>query len=165
MSFSPCYPSSGAAIPRPSWSSSGRETTGKSSPRRARDAGLAEAVFIPGWLTDEELTALYRASYAFAMPSRQEGFGLAYLEAMNHGLACVGCSDQGSEEVIVDGETGLLVADPSDAEALLAPLDTLLSDPDLASGMGERGFERLHRNFLPARYRDELGDLLEPLLR
>ncbi|MCH7562944.1 MAG: glycosyltransferase family 4 protein [Gemmatimonadetes bacterium] len=99
--------------------------------------GVASSVFLPGFVPGKTLIHLYRHCYAFVMPSRQEGFGLAYLEAMNFGKPCVGCFDQGAEDVIVHGETGLLVVDPSDTED--------------AREFGSKGFDRLHAHFTPAR--------------
>ena len=59
----------------------------------------------------------------------QGGFGLVYLEAMNYAKPCVGCFGDGGEDVIVDGETGLLVHDPNDAQELQQVLIELLEDP------------------------------------
>jgi phosphatidylinositol alpha-1,6-mannosyltransferase len=113
----------------------------------ARDRGVGSAVFVPGAVAQEALQQLYEICYAFTMPSRQEGFGLVYLEAMNAAKPCLGCRDGGAEEVIVDGETGLLIGNPIVKEELLAALRTLLRDRVAATEMGKRGFERLHANF------------------
>jgi len=53
----------------------------------ARLSPSASRIFLTGRVSDEALEALYRRAYAFAMPSRQEGFGLTYLEAMNQARA------------------------------------------------------------------------------
>ncbi len=50
------------------------------------------------------LEQLYSQCYAFVVPSKQEGFGLVHLEAMNFGKPCVGCFDDGAADVNVDGE-------------------------------------------------------------
>ena len=84
------------------------------------------------------------------MPSKQEGFGLVYLEAMNFGKPCVGCFDDGAEDVIVHEQTGLLVRDPNDAQELLGVLRRLLSEPERARQMGSQGFARLHERFTAA---------------
>ncbi len=113
----------------------------------ARGLGVASSVFLPGWLPVVELRRLYESCYAFVMPSRQEGFGLVYLEAMNAGKPCVGCWDDGAEDVIVPGETGLLVRHPSEPAQLISALRTLLDDPYAARTMGAKGFKRLHALF------------------
>lgn len=114
--------------------------------------GVAHAMFLPGFVPTETLQGLYRHCYAFVMPSRQEGFGLAYLEAMNYAKPCVGCFDQGAEDVIVHGETGYLVHDPDDGRELLGILRTLLRDSHTASLLGKRGFERLRQHFTANHY-------------
>ncbi len=132
--------------------------------RTAAQLGVASAVFLPGHVPVPELARLYRRAYAFVMPSLQEGFGLAYLEAMNYGKACLGCRDQGAEEVISEGETGVLVSDPWNPEELTAALDGLLDAPESARRMGEAGFRRLHAHFTAEHFRSRLRGVLEPLL-
>lgn len=109
--------------------------------------GLHDDVAFTGRVDDATLNALYRNCYAFVMPSTQEGFGLVYLEAMNYGKACLGCRDQGTEDVIVDGETGVLLDGRTDLPALRDALLRLLDDPRHVAEMGRRGFERLHATF------------------
>ena len=98
------------------------------------------------------------------MPSRQEGFGLVYLEAMNFGKPCLGCRDDGAEDVIVHEETGLLVNDPKDAKELAAALRRLLSDFEEAREMGRRGFERLHQRFTAAHFQQRLREQFAKIL-
>jgi len=96
------------------------------------------------------------------MPSRGEGFGLVYLEAMRAGIPCVAARGGAAEEVVVDGETGLLI-DPASPEELAAALARLLADPGLRARMGEAGQRRWRRNFSAARYRARLAPLLDRL--
>ena len=108
--------------------------------RLACRRGLGHAVFVPGYLEPKTLGGLYRRCYAFTMPSRQEGFGLVYLEAMNFAKPCLGCWDDGAEDVIVHGQTGYLVRDPFNRGELAAALSELLSDPVKAKEMGPPRF-------------------------
>ena len=132
--------------------------------RAALSKGVAGAVFVAGRVPVETLRRLYARCYAFVMPSRQEGFGLVYLEAMNYAKACVGCYEQGAEEVILDGRTGALVRDPSDAGELFEVLRRLLGDPARTRELGLNGFRRLHADFTAERYqqrvREQIGALL-----
>lgn len=70
--------------------------------------GVGFAVDFTGPLSDEALRAEYAACDFFALPSRKEGFGLVYLEAMTYGKPCLGARAGGTPEVITD-ETGQLV--------------------------------------------------------
>jgi teichuronic acid biosynthesis glycosyltransferase TuaC len=74
----------------------------------------------------------------FVMPSWDEGFGVVYLEAMAHGKPVIACRGQGIQDVIVGGETGLLVK-PKDLESLKEAMMRLLTDRRLAKDMGRKG--------------------------
>ncbi|MBN8280622.1 MAG: glycosyltransferase family 4 protein [Gammaproteobacteria bacterium] len=118
-----------------------------------RELGVGDRVFMPGQVTVPLLEALFRQCAAFVMPSTQEGFGLVYLEAMNAARPCIGCLDQGTEDVVQNGVTGLLVRDPADGPELAAVVSRLLDDPAAARAMGQRGFERLHELFTAEKFR------------
>ena len=112
--------------------------------RLARDLGVAEAVFLPGragdvadWLARAEL---------FVHPARWEGFGLVLLEAMLVGRPVVASAVSAVPEIVVDGDTGLLVP-PDDPAALARALARLLDDRDLAARYGDAGRERARREF------------------
>lgn len=122
----------------------------------AQRHGVASSVILPGFVSMETLRDLYHHCYAYVMPSTQEGFGLAYLEAMNYAKPCVGCYDQGAEDVIVHGVTGFLLGDPSNFLGLLGILRQLLHHPKLARRLGEAGFKRLQDNFTSHHYRQRL---------
>ncbi|MCW8139677.1 MAG: glycosyltransferase family 4 protein [Planctomycetota bacterium] len=112
---------------------------------RAQALGLQGAVRFAGRVPEEDLPALYDACAFFAMPSLGEGFGLVFLEAMRAGKACIG-GPGGPEEVVLDGETGLIV-DPRQPEALLGALRRLLGDPAGAARMGAAGLARWRERF------------------
>jgi len=101
--------------------------------------------FLTG-LSYEELAACYGACEIFALPSSGEGFGLVYLEAMFHGKPVIGGAHGGAPEVIQDGVTGYLVPH-GDAGQLATSIETLLADASLAQKMGERGRQRVEREF------------------
>ena len=97
-------------------------------------------------LSFAELAACYDACEMFALPSRGEGFGLVYLEAMAHSKPVIGGAHGGAPEVIEDGVTGYLVPH-GDAAQLATSIETLLSDPAMAQKMGGRGRQRVEREF------------------
>ena len=101
--------------------------------------------FLTG-LSYSELAACYSSCEIFALPSRGEGFGLVYLEAMARGKPVIGGAHGGAPEVIEDGVTGYLVQ-YGDTVQLATSIETLLMDPALASEMGARGRKRVERDF------------------
>jgi glycosyltransferase involved in cell wall biosynthesis len=98
----------------------------------------------------EDVARLLAAADVFAMPSREEPFGLVFLEAMAMKLPVVALDSGGTPEVVRHGETGLL-SEPGDADGLADNLATLLGDPDLRRHMGERGRCDVEQSFTLAR--------------
>ncbi len=101
--------------------------------------GVSERVRFPAWMEESELEGLYRLAACFALPSFEEGFGLPALEAMGRGVP-VCCSDASSLPEVV-GDAGLLF-DPHDVDSVRATIGRVLSDPQLAATLSERGRER-----------------------
>ena len=88
---------------------------------------------VRGVVSDEELEKAYRTATMFALPSRYEGYGMAYAEALRHGLPVVACPVGPVPELV--GAAGLLVP-PCDGEALANALDLLLCDEALRRDLG-----------------------------
>ncbi|HEY6321353.1 MAG TPA: glycosyltransferase family 4 protein [Thermoanaerobaculia bacterium] len=128
----------------------------------AATLGLAGQVLFTGFVSEATLAELYARAAVFVMPSRGEGFGLVYLEAMRAGRPCVAARASAAAEIVADGETGLLV-DPLDPDAIAGALGRLLAAPELARAMGEAGRRRLERLFTPRRFRERLWPLLDRL--
>lgn len=112
----------------------------------AEKSGVALHVHFVSKLSYAELASCYAACDIFALPSRGEGFGLVYLEAMAFAKPVIGGAHGGAPEVIKDGVTGYLVHH-GDAVQLATCIETLLRDPALARSMGERGRERVTNEF------------------
>jgi phosphatidylinositol alpha-1,6-mannosyltransferase len=129
---------------------------------RVAEMGLTGRVVFTGFVSEATLAELYRRCAAFVMPSRGEGFGLVYLEAMRAGKPCVAARGGAAEEIVVDGETGFLL-DPDDRRELSTVLATLLDRPERARRMGEAGRARWQREFGVERFRNGLEPLLEQL--
>jgi phosphatidylinositol alpha-1,6-mannosyltransferase len=124
-----------------------------------RAAALGDRVTFAGAVSDAALARLYRECAFFAMPSRDEGFGLVFLEAMRAGKACIGAVGAAAE-VIEDGVSGLLV-DPAHPAAVQGALARLFRDPDERARMGRAGAARLARHFTEAAFRRRFRALLE----
>ncbi len=99
-----------------------------------------------GFVRHDELQGLYARSAVVACPSRREGFGVACLEAMAHGRPVVATGVGGLRDLVVDGETGILVP-ARDPVALRAALERLLADPELRRRLGSAGRERARERF------------------
>ncbi len=101
--------------------------------RMARRLGVEKIVVFPG---EETQTAdAYRASDVFVLPSLYEPFGFAALEALASGIPCILSRPCGASEILTEGETGLILEDPTDADGLAARLERLF-DEDLRRTMG-----------------------------
>jgi glycosyltransferase involved in cell wall biosynthesis len=105
--------------------------------------GLGDAVFLPGRVEPRDWLA--RAD-VFAHTSRWEGFGIVLLEAMLAGLPVVATRASAIPEIVIDGETGLLVS-PGDVDGVAAALATLLADDALRRRLGEAGTKRARTEF------------------
>jgi glycosyltransferase involved in cell wall biosynthesis len=111
---------------------------------RARAAARGVRVWFAGFRTDVAacLTALDLA----VLPSLHEGLGVAALEAMAAGRAVVASRVGGLAEVVVDGESGRLVA-PGDADALATTLAELARDAGVRRAMGAAGRRRVAAHY------------------
>jgi phosphatidylinositol alpha-1,6-mannosyltransferase len=128
----------------------------------AASLGVSGSVLFTGFVSEATLAELYRRAAVFVMPSRGEGFGLVYLEAMRAGRPCVAARASAAAELIADGESGLLV-DALDPAALAAALARLLASPELADRMGHAGRRRFAQLYTPDRFRARLWPFLERL--
>jgi phosphatidylinositol alpha-1,6-mannosyltransferase len=129
----------------------------------ARDAGVSQRTRFLHGLTQDELHAWYANCDVFALPSKGEGFGFVFLEAMAFGKPVIGGAHGGALDVIEDGVTGWLVP-YGDVQRLSAALESLLADPAHSKEMGARGRERLERTFSFEQFQSRLVKLLEDAL-
>jgi glycosyltransferase involved in cell wall biosynthesis len=108
--------------------------------RQARELGIAHAVSVTGWQTQEMLYAAYLEADVFCCPSimardgDRDGLPNVLVEAMSTGLPAVGSALSGIPEAIIDNETGFLVP-PGDVEALATAIDQLC-DPAVRQQLG-----------------------------
>jgi glycosyltransferase involved in cell wall biosynthesis len=116
----------------------------------AASLGIDRSVTFTGRVSDDELVGRYRSCRFFVMPSRDEGFGLVFLEAMRAGKACIGARGA-AEEIVRDGVTGLIV-DPADADGLTGAILRLFDDRAACDAMGRAGAARFLAEFTDVRF-------------
>ena len=120
--------------------------------RLAADLGVDDRVEFTGTVDREEVPSLIDAATLVIMPSRwEEAFGLVALEAAQRARPVVASRVGGLQEVVVDGETGLLVP-REDPAALADAVVSLLRDPARAAELGRKARERAVRDFGWDRY-------------
>jgi Glycosyltransferase len=112
----------------------------KSLEEQVKASGLSEKVLFTGYVDDEEMPYFYWASDVFVLPSvsEKEGFGIVQLEAMASCKPVISSDLPGVRDVDPDGVATIHIA-PANTEALADAILKLLSNPDLATSMGERG--------------------------
>ena len=108
-------------------------------------------VEVTGPLRGDALRAAFAAADMFCLPSIEEGFALAILEAMSAGLPVVATGATGCGEAIDDGTEGLVVAG-RDAAAITGALTALVADTERRRAMGEAARDRVEREFGWDRY-------------
>ena len=112
--------------------------------RQIKEHHLEKHVFLAGFRPD--VLAVHKAFDIFVMSSVTEGLGTSLLDAMACGKPIVATRVGGIPEVVVDGETGFLVA-PRDHEAMARAIVTLLQDEPLRRRMGAAGLARARSRF------------------
>ncbi len=124
------------------------------------DLGLCRSVILHGFSAD--IPRVLMALDIFALTSRSEGFSLAVAEAMASGLPCVVFDVGALSELVVDSQTGFLIA-ADDSEAFGVALNRLITTPELRSSMGHAAQKRAKERFsveLMVRRYNELYDRL-----
>jgi len=128
----------------------------------AMQLGISDRIEFEGWLAGADLAKAYQSANLFVFPSRQEGMPNAVLEAMASGLAVVASEIAGNEELVLHGETGLLVP-PVDVDALKNAIETLLPDAVFQEKMGAAGRQRVEKNYTWAQVAERYLAILQEM--
>jgi starch synthase len=126
-------------------------------------ASRSGVLWINEMLPKPEVIQLLTHAAVFAVPSVYEPLGIVNLEAMACATAVVASRTGGIPEVVVDGETGLLVP-PDEPEPLADALNALLRDPDRAAAMGLAGRKRAIAEFSWETIATQTADLYAELV-
>ena len=125
---------------------------------RAEQLGISGAVTFHGHVDDATKHAVVQRCWVHVLPSAKEGWGLAVIEAAQHGVPTVGYrSSGGLTDSVVDGVTGLLVAD---YDELVRRLEQLLGDAVLREELGAKAAAR-SRDFSWPQSAAAMGSVLE----
>jgi glycosyltransferase involved in cell wall biosynthesis len=129
------------------------------------DLGMQDQVIFTGHRKD--VPSILAAADVFALPSPEEGFGMAYLEAMAMKKPVIGLALGGPLELIESGKSGFLI-EPGNIDQLVSCAGLLLTDKQLCARMGEYGRRRVEEHFtMPLIAEDVLKvyqDLINPPL-
>ncbi len=127
--------------------------------------GIRERVQFCGQLPPAEAIERARRCTLFVMPSTEEAFGVAYIEAMAGGLPAIGCrGEPGPEEIAAAGD-GFMLVPPGDIERLTQRIDELLSDPQRLREAGRRARATVAAHFTWERCGEQTVAAYEHVLR
>lgn len=126
----------------------------------AQEGPAHDHVLFIGKLKLEQLRQYYSRSDIYVMPSRQEGFGVVFLEAMALGKPVIAGDCGGAPEIVHDGLTGFLV-NPDDPDELAERLIRLLRDEGLRKRMGDAGRQHVEKNHTFPHFQERLTHILD----
>lgn len=121
---------------------------------------VAANIELAGFIPEAEIPAYWRRAHVLAMPSRKEGFGLVYIEAMRQALPVIGSIHDASPEVNIHGETGFNV-DLDKGDGLAEYLVELLRSPDLCRDLGRAGQRRWIEHFRFGKFKERIVPILQ----
>jgi glycosyltransferase involved in cell wall biosynthesis len=127
--------------------------------------GVSSRVELCGQLAPEQALARMRGCTLFAMPSTEEAFGVAYIEAMAAGLPAIGCRGEPGPEEIAKAGDGFVLVPPGDIERLSQRIDELLSDADRLREAGRRARATVAAHFTWERCGEQTRAAYEAALR
>jgi phosphatidylinositol alpha-1,6-mannosyltransferase len=154
-----CWPKVVAAVPGARLLIGGRGPAMNRLKQRAAASSVASLIEFPGFVPDEQIDSLWSRATVFAMPSRVEGFGIVYIEAMRYGVPVIASVHDAAPEINIDGETGFNVNLDQPGE-LPQRIIELLSNPALAAKLGAAGQQRWLDHFRYVAWKKRFTPLL-----
>lgn len=158
-----CWPTVVAAVPDARLVIVGTGSDLEAVRTQAAASAARHNIEVRGFVSEADVDTVWTEAQVFALPSRGEGFGLVYVEAMRHGLPVLASVHDAAPEINVEGETGYNV-DLDRAPELPERLVRLLRDPGLASRLGANGRERWARHFCFSAFRQRFLPVVHELV-
>jgi glycosyltransferase involved in cell wall biosynthesis len=115
--------------------------------RLSAELGVADRVELAGQLDPATALRRSREAWLFVMPSTEEAFGVAYVEAMAAGVPAIGSAGEPGPAEIAASGGGLELVPPRDPTALAATIAALLAEPDRLTTLGAQARETVARHF------------------
>lgn len=131
---------------------------------RQQAEGLKDCVIWTGWITGKEKEQYLRDCDIFVLPTYFEGQPVSVLEAMSYGCAVIASETGGIPQMIIHGQTGLLIR-PGDAWSLREAAEQALSDPELCRRLGENARRRAEKDFSIEQNMEELLRIYRRVLK
>ncbi|OGT28567.1 MAG: hypothetical protein A3I77_03765 [Gammaproteobacteria bacterium RIFCSPLOWO2_02_FULL_42_14] len=128
----------------------------------AAEFSLENQIEFIGDCMHDEVYAYLRQSDIFCLPSYREAFGIAYVEAMAHGLLTIGVKDQGPQAFIEHGKTGLL-AEPKDVNSLVEMLRYSIINVEKMKEIADAGQQHVLKYFTWEKHAEKLLSLYKEI--
>lgn len=125
-------------------------------------AGIANSVVLPGWVTGAEKERLFGEAYAYCMTSEKEGLPMAVLESMAHSIAIISTHVGCLPEILTDRESAMLF-DYGDTDALVQKMTELIEHPELRDKIASKGHDIIRHEFLADAVTQQLEQYLSSM--
>ncbi|SEF14548.1 phosphatidylinositol alpha-1,6-mannosyltransferase [Rhizobiales bacterium GAS191] len=125
----------------------------------ARQSSVASRIDLPGFVPEERMPEFWQRAHIYAMPSRVDGFGIVYIEAMRYGLPVIASREDAGQEINLDGVTGYNVHRDRPGE-LAAGIIELLRNQGLAAQFGRQAIQRWRDHFTFSRFHERFSTIL-----
>jgi phosphatidylinositol alpha-1,6-mannosyltransferase len=158
-----CWPRVVAAVPDARLVIVGKGPIEQALQRKAAASPAARSIVFKGFVPDEAMSKVWDETAILAMPSRGEGFGLVYIEAMRRGLPVIASIHDAAPEVNLEGVTGYNV-DLNKPDQLPERIIYLLKNPDQAAALGRNGHQRWREQFTYTAFKQRFLSLLNDFL-
>jgi glycosyltransferase involved in cell wall biosynthesis len=126
--------------------------------RLVKKHDCADQVTFLGFIPDEYLSALFSLADVFVMPSKKEGFGIVFIEAMACGIPVIGGNADGTSDALKNGELGKLINPDSSEDLKNALIDQLIVSENRAQKQELQKKANLYFGY--PKYRKQLQHLL-----